>query len=501
MKHPSAHHCLTCNSPCHAIEPCSKRKPGVDYEEGFNTGVTCQNCFEAESALQDEISKPKALDPKPLPWWKNSSSTKPALKKSETKVSLSKNLKGKLDKEENQSHVKSAVTCMECYSLFLKGQRKEDTTSIARPNPSSMKRHKERWHSDGEKCTVVPSDSPELKQLRLNLREIATPKSKSERSEGEVESNKSTLKRSKATDLTEKEAHPNFAENVSEVEGEIISTKWRDGEKCKNLCKDLKTGEFSNKQTDGENIEEEIEETVCEQLDGAKMQEEYNNEEIFIDEGDVDTEQTQNCKRSSTLLKYTKTDAEVEVEDDKDKTINEVLEAIAKLSVKVDKINPSIKQQDLMSTINESKGDSLVNLKSAKNIFELTQKTDLQEFFYDESSEEGILRCVPCHDVDVAASPCIATLYPRDAQQILNKKGNGSISTGLLLRKATTRQLISGHNDVWWKQKLACLSHLSLIGDGSNVHLKALQKWNAKQRKRNKTISTLNNVFRPQSQT
>ena len=118
------------------------------------------------------------------------------------------------------------------------------------------------------------------------------------------------------------------------------------------------------------------------------------------------------------------------------------------------------------------------------------------EFFYDELSEEGILRCVPCQDVNVAANPCMATLCPRDAQQILNKKGNGSISTGLLLRKATTRQLISGHNDVWWKQKHACLSHLSLIGEGSNVHLKALQKWNAKQRKQKKTISTLNNVFR-----
>ena len=92
-----AHHCLTCNSPCHAIEPCSKRKPRVVYEEGYNTGVTCQNCFEAESAFQDELSKPKALDPKPVPWWKTSSSTKPTSKKSETKVCLSISLKRKLD--------------------------------------------------------------------------------------------------------------------------------------------------------------------------------------------------------------------------------------------------------------------------------------------------------------------------------------------------------------------------------------------------------------------
>ena len=228
-----------------------------------------------------------------------------------------------------------------------------------------MKRHKERWHSNGEKCTIVPSDSPELKQLRLNLREVAPPKSKSERSEGEVKSDKSTLKQSKATDLTEKEPHPSFVEDLSQVEGEIRSTKLRDGEKCKNLCKDPKTSELSNKQTDGENIEQEIEETLCEQLDGAKMQEGCNNEEIFTDEGDDNIEQTQICKQSSTLLKYTKTDTVVEVEDDKDKGINEVLEAIAKLSLKVDKINPSIKQQDLLSTINESKGDSLVSLRFA----------------------------------------------------------------------------------------------------------------------------------------
>ena len=40
--------------------------------------------------------------------------------------------------------------------------------------------------------------------------------------------------------------------------------------------------------------------------------------------------------------------------------------------MKVDNTNHSIKQQDLLSAMDESKGDSLINLWSASNISELT---------------------------------------------------------------------------------------------------------------------------------
>ena len=63
------------------------------------------------------------------------------------------------------------------------------------------------------------------------------------------------------------------------------------------------------------------------------------------------------------------------------KTIEDVLDAISKLSLKfdnmkVDSTNHSVKQQDLLSAMDESKGDSLINLRSASNIFEVTTKTE-----------------------------------------------------------------------------------------------------------------------------
>ena len=169
-----AHYCGTCKSPCHAIEPCSKRKAGVEYEEGYNTAVTCADCFEAETSVERDLSNlitienddqdksnEIAASSKTLnkEWWKVKSS------KSEVSSSGTGGKKRKHDVKESVNQDKT-YTCVECFIKFSNGERKENTTKLSRNNSSSMQRHKSHWHQGKEKCTIVPSDAAELNKLR-----------------------------------------------------------------------------------------------------------------------------------------------------------------------------------------------------------------------------------------------------------------------------------------------------------------------------------------------
>ena len=135
-------------------------------------------------------------------------------------------------------------------------------------------------------------------------------------------------------------------------------------------------------------------------------------------------------------------------------------------------------------------------MKKKENIFELNEVCEFMEFFYDESSEEGVLRCLPCFRVQAIAKPSIASLCPWDAQRILNKKGNGTLATGLLINKKTTRLLIDGHNDTWYHQKGKCLEHMSLIGEGSRVHKKAMESFHKDKKSQESTCKIVSNIFR-----
>ena len=122
------------------------------------------------------------------------------------------------------------------------------------------------------------------------------------------------------------------------------------------------------------------------------------------------------------------------------------MSAISNFSVKVDDIVTGYSSIAKIAFEDMATGDTdgssgrttLNNVKKTKNIFELNEICELMEFFYDETSEEGVLRCLPCFRVQVIAKPSIASLCPRDAQRILNKKGNGTLATGLQLNKKTT---------------------------------------------------------------
>ena len=58
------------------------------------------------------------------------------------------------------------------------------------------------------------------------------------------------------------------------------------------------------------------------------------------------------------------------------------------------------------------------------------------------------------------AKPTIRRPTPFEAQQIICSSSNGNLCTGLFLNKSTTRQLIEGGNQTWYRQKKSCIDHL-----------------------------------------
>ena len=57
--------------------------------------------------------------------------------------------------------------CLQCMEMHLQGKRDERFTSICRLDPSSIKRHKERWHNlpNNKLCSFVSLTAPEVAAL------------------------------------------------------------------------------------------------------------------------------------------------------------------------------------------------------------------------------------------------------------------------------------------------------------------------------------------------
>ncbi len=59
--------------------------------------------------------------------------------------------------------------CLQCMEIYITGKQPKPFVSLARIDPSSVKRHKERRHSDESLCTIVPAKSPEITDLKKKL--------------------------------------------------------------------------------------------------------------------------------------------------------------------------------------------------------------------------------------------------------------------------------------------------------------------------------------------
>ena len=141
--------------------------------------------------------------------------------------------------------------------------------------------------------------------------------------------------------------------------------------------------------------------------------------------------------------------------------------------------------------------DAIVGLSlRAKNIFGLVDASELLEFFYDEECEIGVLRCLPCFKLHQAAKPTISSLSPFQAQRILNPSSNGTLGSGILLKKEITHLLINGQNQMWYRQKKACIDHLCLLGDGLKLHKSSMEMYRREAEITKKKASAASNIFR-----
>ena len=205
----------------------------------------------------------------------------------------------------------------------------------------------------------------------------------------------------------------------------------------------VRVDDINKSREDGESLDLETMDKTAEAMEGSQDELKLRGNDGKRRAGEpVDEDRVRASSQSSTL-KYVKNKEKTQVSNS---TIDDVMSAISNLNVKVDDIvtgYSSIAKTAFEDTATGDTDDSsgrttLNNVKKTKNIFELNEVCELMEFFYDESSEEGVLRCLPCFRVQAIAKPSIASLCPLDAQRILNKKGNGTLATGLLINKKTT---------------------------------------------------------------
>ena len=199
------------------------------------------------------------------------------------------------------------------------------------------------------------------------------------------------------------------------------------------------------------------------------------------------------AKNQKTLLEFAKPDTTVL---EKDASLKQVIDAVAELSLKVENIGKQHTTFLQLAFKDKDVRRSVSAMRKAENILELTESTQLLEWFYDESTECAVLRCLPCFELNVAAKPTLAKLTPLKAQQILSPKSSGTLSSGIFVKKESTRLLIKGHNQTWYRQKCLCIDHMCLIGGGSMTHKKAMVEYNKKLQQNERITTTAGNIFR-----
>ena len=76
--------------------------------------------------------------------------------------------KQKFPSKNKPEKIPEKYSCLQCLEISLRGKRDEKFSSLCRNDPSSLNRHKARWHNTDEThvCIVVPASAPEVKALR-----------------------------------------------------------------------------------------------------------------------------------------------------------------------------------------------------------------------------------------------------------------------------------------------------------------------------------------------
>ena len=340
--------------------------------------------------------------------------------------------------------------CLECLDICLKGKREERLATICRIDASSVKRHKARWHNlpHNETCTFVPQNALEVKKRRA---ENEMAREKGIKTQEEEPATKHQPSDANTTSLLQKMQR--FHDNPKGQESGILSAA---------ICKE----------DDDHSPSQYVEHTAI-----------FEPIEPLVTEG---------AKVPSTLLQFQKP----EVASSAEATLDHVMEAISNLTLKVDNIEKQHVALTQFAFEDGTTRKSITGMREAQNIFQLAEASQLIEWFYDESSETAVLRCLPCFRLHVVAKPHIVNLTPLQAQRILNSTSSGTLATGMFLKRDITRLLIRGQNATWYRQKNICIEHLSMIGHGSKVHKKALDAYMKEKELANKRSSAITNIFR-----
>lgn len=347
------------------------------------------------------------------------------------------------DKEEKSEK----YVCLQCLKQHLQGKRDKRFANICRADASSVKRHKQRWHSlpNSAQCTIVPESAPEVSALKKEYHEVKPKDSRA---------------------VSYAETLSNAVENIT---------------KENTMVDDFEVQQFQKPKGTMEKTSEEIE----------------TNDGIFSDDSELNDlapfKSHSSVKNQSTLLTMTRPKA---TEQKTDTSLKQVIDAVADLSLKIDSIG---KQHETMVQLALEDGEvqkSLFTMRKAENILQLTESSQLLEWFYDETTECAVLRCLPCFQLHLAAKPTLAKLTPLKAQRLLNTSGSGTLATGTFLKKETTRLLIQGHNQTWYREKNIYIEHVCLIGTGSITHKKAMKEYENNKQAEKRAAASSGNVFR-----
>ena len=200
-------------------------------------------------------------------------------------------------------------------------------------------------------------------------------------------------------------------------------------------------------------------------------------------------------KNQATLLSYKQ--STTTVSSGTEVTLDNVMDAISSLSLKVDNFGKKHANLEQLLFEDDDVRTAVLARRQSDDICHLADISEFLQFFYDEESETAILCCLPCYKLHLAAKPTLCGFSPFQAQQIIYSSGNGTLGTGILLNKDTTRLLIEGRNQTWYRQKKSCIDHLCLIGDGSKVHKNAMEVYQRQLKIMKRKTAATSNILRP----
>ena len=96
----------------------------------------------------------------------------------------------------------------------------------------------------------------------------------------------------------------------------------------------------------------------------------------------------------------------------------------------------------------------------------------------------------------MTAKQNLASLTAFKAHQLLRKSASGTLATIIFMNTETTRALILGHSQLWYRQKNLILKHLCLIGEGSIKHQAAMKEYKRGLKIEEKKTTTATHIFR-----